>query len=107
MITPNNIDLLNDGLLIEWSNGKSHIFPYLYLRLQCPCAHCVEEMTGRPILDISTVPRDITILEYSLVGKYALQFLWSNADPCSTSGIYPFEMLLKLAELDKTVKSLK
>ena len=103
MITPNNIDLHNAGILIEWSNGKSHVFPYLYLRLQCPCAHCVEEMSGRPILDISSVPGDITILEYSLVGKYALQFMWSNADSCSTSGIYPFEMLLKLAELDKTV----
>jgi len=106
MIIPKNIEIKEDGLLIDWTNGKSHIFPFLYLRLQCPCAHCVEEMTGRPLLDVSTVPGDITILEYSLVGKYALQFLWSNADPCSTSGIYPFEMLLKLAELDKTIKHL-
>ena len=38
MIIPKNIEIKEDGLLIDWTNGKSHIFPFLYLRLQCPCA---------------------------------------------------------------------
>lgn len=80
-------------LRIEWGDAHvSELEPY-YLRLQCPCAACVEEMTGRPLLDPRTVDPGVYPLEIEYVGRYALQFRWSDGH---STGIYPFEMLRKL-----------
>ena len=63
---------------IAWSDGRTCAYPYRYLRLQCACAACVEEMTGRQILKVSAVPDDVIVVEWIRVGRYALQFLWSE-----------------------------
>ena len=68
--------------------------------LQCACAACVEEMTGRPILNVAQVPDDIIAADHLIVGKYAIQFLWTDGHD---SGIYPFQMLLRLAANDDVV----
>lgn len=57
-------------------------------------------MTGRPILNVAAVPDDIIAVEYIEVGRYAYQFLWTDGHD---SGIYPFEMLLRLAANDDSV----
>ncbi len=72
----------------------------MYLRIQCPCAQCVDEMSGRKVLNIAAVPEDIIIADYLQVGKYALQFLWSDGHQ---TGIYPYKMLLRLSE-DEAVR---
>ena len=43
-------------------------------------------MTGRKLLNVSTIPEDIIVVDYFEVGKYALQFLWSDGH---STGIYP------------------
>ncbi|MGB1748226.1 MAG: DUF971 domain-containing protein [Dehalococcoidia bacterium] len=101
MITPTSINMTGEGIQIAWDDGRTCTYPYRYLRLQCACAACVEEMTGRPILNVSTVPVDIIAVEYVDVGRYAYQFLWTDGHD---SGIYPFEMLLRLAANDDAVK---
>ena len=53
-------------------------YPPRYLRLMCPCAGCVEEMTHRPILNPATVPMDVHPLTVEYVGEYALRFDWSD-----------------------------
>jgi DUF971 family protein len=57
-------------------------------------------MTGRPILNVSQVPEDIIAADHLVVGKYALQFLWTDGHD---SGIYPYQMLLRLASNDDAV----
>ena len=54
------------------------LVPARALRLACPCAECVEEMTGHPLLDASRVPMDIKPLQLELVGSYALRVRWSD-----------------------------
>lgn len=98
--TADNVELTGEGVQIAWSDGRTSTYPYRYLRLQCACAACVEEMTGRQILKVSAVPDDVIVVEWIRVGRYALQFLWSDGHQ---TGIYPFEMLLRLAKQDDAV----
>lgn len=100
-IVSTDVQFTGEGVRVGWSDGRTCTFPYRYLRLQCACASCVEEMTGRPILNVATVPDDVIAVEFIEVGKYALQFLWSDGHE---TGIYPFKMLLQLAAKDEAVK---
>ncbi len=95
-----DVELIGEGICIIWSNGSRCIYPYRYLRLQCSCAACVEEMTGRQLLNVAAVPEDVIAVDYIEVGRYALQFLWSDGH---STGIYPFRALLRLAEEDEAV----
>ncbi len=94
MKTASNVTLSDDAVIITWSDGRICSYPDRYLRVQCACASCVEEMTGRRILNVSAVPENVFAVEYAPVGRYALQFLWSDGH---STGIYPFEMLDRLS----------
>src|SRR5690606_31971024 len=80
-------------LRIEWRDGHVSEYESHYLRLNCPCAGCVEEMTGRRLLGPATVSASVYPLEIEYVGRYALRFRWSDGH---STGIYPFEMLRSL-----------
>jgi ATP-binding protein involved in chromosome partitioning len=91
-LTPYAITRRDDGILIEWrEGGHTGFFPARALRLACPCAACVEEMTGRPLLDPARVPDDVRPARLDLVGGYGLQVTWSDGH---ATGIYTFERLL-------------
>jgi DUF971 family protein len=80
-------------LRIVWKDGHRTEFEPRYLRLHCPCAACVEEMTGRALLDPATVAADVYPLGIRYVGRYALQFDWSDGH---RTGIYPFDQLRRM-----------
>ena len=95
--TPDQIAPTEDGsrLRIVWKDGEFAEYGPRALRLACPCAGCVEEMTGRPILVPDMVPEDVYPTAIHYVGRYALQFIWSDGH---STGIYPFEYLRRLSE---------
>ena len=43
-------------LEITWKPGHVGYYPYRNLRLACPCAGCVDEMTNKRIIDPATIP---------------------------------------------------
>lgn len=90
--TPLEIGPTEDAsrLRIRWKDGHVSEYEPRYLRLRCPCAGCVEEMTGRALLDPRTVPEDVYPRQIQHVGRYALQFDWSDGH---RTGIYPFGLL--------------
>lgn len=89
---PKSITRRDDGLIIDWDGaGHEARFPARDLRLACPCAGCVEEMTGRPLLDPASVPADVAPATLSLVGAYGLRVQWSDGHG---TGIYTFAALL-------------
>ena len=92
-IEPKNIEIRNSDIAIEWSDSHIGVFSGRTLRLNCHCASCVEEWTGRKLLDPVNVPSDIEALDYIRIGRYAIQILWSDGHE---TGIYPFEMLREL-----------
>jgi DUF971 family protein len=81
-------------LRIRWKDGAVSEYPPHYLRLCCPCAGCVEEMTGRPLLDPARVPPDVHPLAVRYVGSYALAFEWSDGH---RTGIYPWDYLREIS----------
>jgi DUF971 family protein len=90
--TPRAVEPTEDAarLRIRWSDGHVSEYEPRYLRLRCPCAGCVEEMTGRALLDPRSVPEDVYPLAIHYVGRYALRFDWSDGH---STGIYPFTLL--------------
>ncbi len=88
---PFAINRSDAGLLIEWDQaGHQGFFPARNLRLACPCAACVEEMTGRPMLDPAMVPDNVQPVSLALVGAYGLRVAWSDGHG---TGIYTFDWL--------------
>ena len=89
---PHAINRRDDGLLIEWdAAGHQALYPAWELRLACPCAACVDEMSGRALLDATSVAADIRPMSVALVGAYGLGVQWSDGHG---TGIYTFQRLL-------------
>lgn len=82
-----------DRLRIDWKDGRRSLYPVRALRLACRCARCVEEMTGRPLLDETDVPEDVRPVRIHPVGRYGIQIGWSDGHD---TGIYTFEYLRSL-----------
>ena len=63
-----------DGLLhVAWSDGAAHQYPFVFLRGECQCAACVNEITGQRILDLDTISADIRVEKLELRGNYAMK----------------------------------
>ena len=90
-VVPVEIGRENENdIKIHWKDGHKSIYHSKELRLLCPCASCVEEMTGNRLLDPETVPEDVHPLKVNLVGRYAIEISWSDDH---STGIYSFETL--------------
>ena len=78
---------------IQWSDGHRTKLGFRPLRQACPCAMCVDEVTGEPRLNPESVPKDVHPLDVRTVGRYALQFHWSDGH---NTGLYTFDTLRAL-----------
>lgn len=84
------------GLVLDWDGaGDRRWYPARWLRLACPCAQCVEEMSGRPLLDPASVADDIRPERIALVGTYGVRVDWSDGHH---TGIYTFQWLRRQGE---------
>ena len=85
-------DPTEDGaaLRINWGDGHESIYRPHGLRMSCPCAGCVDEFTGRRMLTSAMVRPDVYPTAIHYVGRYALQFVWSDGHD---TGIYTYELL--------------
>jgi DUF971 family protein len=94
---PESIDVSERGeIVIQWPNGPLVTLPAFTVRDACPCASCIEEGTGRKILDPNTIPPDVKPLGIQPVGNYAIQVSWSDGHGW---GIYTWERLRRLSGL--------
>lgn len=93
---PQSIEIDRENRFVVAWPGVLSVIPALRLRDACPCASCIEEGTGRKILDPATIPADIHALEVRPVGSYAVQIAWSDGH---SSGIYSWETLRRLSGL--------
>jgi len=78
---------------IEWSDGSESRFTAVELRRSCPCAGCINEWTGEKMLDPEKIADDLTFRSVALVGRYALNFQFSDGHE---TGIFSFKYLRDL-----------
>ena len=95
MIEPTQIvEESESEISIKWSDESDTRYSAAQLRRACPCAGCVNEWTGEKMLDAASIPDDLTITSTSIVGRYALNFHFSDDHE---TGIYSFKYLRELS----------
>ena len=93
-----------DLLAIIWDTGEKSLFEMRLLRKQCPCANCKSMRTSQkenPLKVLSPqeiIPENIEIRDAEIIGRYAIQFTWSDGH---REGIYPFDYLRDLSRKQK------
>lgn len=96
MIEPTKIIEENEHeITIVWSDSKESRFQADQLRRSCPCAGCINEWTGEKMLNDDDVSGEISFSHISIVGRYALNFHFSDNHE---TGIYSFRFLRDLDE---------
>lgn len=80
-------------LSIRWLDGNVDDLDVRDLRLACPCALCVEEMSGQALLNPESVPTDVLPRKITSVGTYAVIIDWSDGHG---TGIYTYGYLRAL-----------
>lgn len=92
--TPTLRLVIGRGIVVTWPDGREQDIEPASLRRACRCALCVEETTGRPLLDPAQVPDDIYPADIHPMGNYAVGIQWSDGHQ---SSIYPYDLITELA----------
>lgn len=89
---PASIRVLREDKVVEvgWSDGGSVCFPFRFLRGRCPCAVCVNEVTGERMVGVEQIGDDVQPAGASFVGNYALKLKWSDGHD---TGLYSWDWL--------------
>ena len=90
-----NVDML-------WPDGHRGKHTPHVLRLNCECAQCKDEDTGRKLIEPKRIPLDIKITGVNPVGRYGVAIAFSDGH---NTGIYAFNRLRKICECEKCIES--
>ena len=82
------------AIQLSFDTGENFSVPYLELRFQCPCATCVDEMTGKRTLKRESLKPDVKPLKVEPVGRYGIHVEWSDGH---RTGMYHFDRLYEIA----------
>ena len=97
---PTKLELLDDALRVEWSDGWEQRLPFSMLRKQCPCATCREkrqaeaEKPPNPLGIIQTEEAAPTrVIGMRPAGSYGYAIKFSDGH---STGIFTLEFLRSL-----------
>lgn len=89
-------------LIITWTDGLRHSYPWSYLRANCPSAgEKVARENADPLAILNKLPSS-EVTDIRMVGSYAIGFTWADGH---NAGIYTWEYLRELAESDQVETS--
>jgi DUF971 family protein len=96
MKSPQNIRVLRDQRILElsWDSTDTSRLQFADVRRDCHCAVCVDEISGKRLLDPAAVPDDLGLEDISISGNYALRIRWSDQHD---SGLFTWTHLHDLA----------
>ncbi|GDY07524.1 1-(5-phosphoribosyl)-5-[(5-phosphoribosylamino) methylideneamino] imidazole-4-carboxamide isomerase [Planctomycetia bacterium] len=79
-----------EGVLeLQWSHGTYRL-PFRFLRGRCPCASCVNEVTGVRMVDVEDVPLAVAPTNIQFSGNYAIKISWNDRHD---TGLFTWEYL--------------
>jgi DUF971 family protein len=81
---------------LAWQTEPVYELGFWELRCACTCAACVDEITGRAILQPERVDREVAPVKLELSGNYALKITWSDGH---NTGLFTWDRLQQLCEL--------
>jgi ATP-binding protein involved in chromosome partitioning len=84
------VGLLRSNITFKWPDGHESRYRARDLRLACRCAMCIEETSGRALIEPATIPPQVQAKRIELVGQYAMLVEWSDGH---STGIYNFRDL--------------
>ncbi len=87
------------GIVVTLADGREAIVNPAELRRRCRCAYCIEEFTGRALLDPKSVSDSIRPISIAPLGNYAVAVSWSDGH---SSSIYPYDVILDCAGIGST-----
>ena len=94
-LMPEEINISAEGgVIAKYRDGKELKLDPMTLRKNCPCAACVDENTGKKILQVDKIPLNIKVLNFRPTGRYGLSLSFSDGHG---TGIYRFSTLQEMA----------
>jgi DUF971 family protein len=79
-----------EGVLeLQWPHGTFRL-PYRFLRGRCPCASCVDEISGVRLVDVEDVPLAVAPTNIQFSGNYAIKITWNDRHD---TGLFTWEYL--------------
>lgn len=95
MDVPDRIEVSDaTRVVLTWDDGTATELDATGLRAACQCATCREPAGQERTAAVLAGPESVTIEDVSLVGGYAMSFVF-GPDGHGT-GIYPFDVLRRL-----------
>jgi DUF971 family protein len=95
---PVDVQQIGQELAIKWEDNSESFIPLERLRRACPCAGCKGEVDvlgqSHRGPEIKLFPASFKLQRITSIGGYAVQPVWADGH---ASGLYPFELLMKLA----------
>lgn len=79
-----------DRLRLTWSDGLVGDLVIRDLRIGCPCAFCVNEITGERMVDPKDIPSGTGLKDMQPVGRYAYRVLFDDGHD---TGLFTLEEL--------------
>ena len=98
-----NLSYKSEAHVIEVEGMEQGTLSTAELRRACRCAACVEELTGKQILDPESIPESVRPLSITPTGNYAVSVDWSDGH----KSLYPYRqirsMLISRDEKDQVL----
>ena len=91
---PPQAEIDSDHIRLTWPDGETLAVRHYDLRTRCRCALCVDEHSGKPRIDIGSIPPDVRAVEIRPLGNYALYIAWSDHH---STGFFPYRLIRELA----------
>ena len=95
---PEKIEHDEMNVKVHWKDGTSTGIDVYTLRIECPCALCVDENSGEKILRPQDIPLTIKARDVKAVGLYGIMIEFSDGH---NKGIYRFSRLREMAKTEQ------